>query len=170
MKYIKIREVKSPEIGTELAAGIDFFVPAYNEKFAEDFIAKNDSRNAWIEHSFERIVIASQGRALIPSGIKSLIPIDRLLLATNKSGVATKKGLDVGATLVDADYSGEIHLSLFNPSRESVTIHPGDKVIQFMELQHFSTVEEISEEEYVNIHNQRNTSRGEGGFGSTGNK
>lgn len=46
MKYIKIREVKSPEIGTELAAGIDFFVPAYNEKFAEDFIAKNDSRNA----------------------------------------------------------------------------------------------------------------------------
>lgn len=39
-----------------------------------------------------------------------------------------------------------------------------------MELQHFSTVEEISEEEYVNIHNQRNTSRGEGGFGSTGNK
>ena len=41
MRFIKSRNVKSPERGTSLSAGIDFFVPYYDEKFLFDITNKN---------------------------------------------------------------------------------------------------------------------------------
>ena len=37
VKFLKVRDVKSPLRGTHEAAGIDFFVPNYNEQFEKDF-------------------------------------------------------------------------------------------------------------------------------------
>ena len=73
----------------------------------------------------------------------------------------------VGACVVDSDYQGEIHLHLINASNKPVSIEPGDKLTQFLlvPVNHCAVeivdVDELFDEE---------TTRGSGGFGSTGVK
>ena len=162
MKYTKIREVKSPSRGTEQSAGIDFFVPV-----------------EW--NSGEPLSVEPGGRVLIPSGIKVNVPSGYALIAFNKSGVASKTGMVVGACVVDEDYQGEVHINMINtnqPTEQSdgivyatnpgyVTITPGDKLVQFILVPvNYANPEEVSLEElYSEV-----SERGEGGFGSTGLK
>lgn len=147
MKITKIRNVKTPLRGTQGSAGIDFFVP---NDYPKDLCS-----------------IPSGDRFFIPSGIKANVPEGFALVAMNKSGVALKKGLMVGACVVDSDYQGEIHLHLINTSTKSVTIEPGDKLTQFLLIPvDHCQVEVVSEEELF----ESETSRGAGGFGSTGIK
>jgi dUTP pyrophosphatase len=145
MKITKIRDVKTPTRGTEGSAGIDFYVP---DSFPSNLCN-----------------IEPYERYFIPSGIKANVPEGYALIAMNKSGVALKKGLMVGAAVVDSDYQGEIHLHLINCSNRGVTIKPGDKLVQFLlvPVSHCS-IEEVSEGELYSA----DTERGEGGFGSTG--
>tara|TARA_B100001094_G_C18014343_1_gene711763 strand:- start:21 stop:455 length:435 start_codon:yes stop_codon:yes gene_type:complete len=142
MKVSKIREVKTPVRGTEKSAGIDFFVP---EGISETL---------------------SPGKScLIPSGIKASVPDNHALIAFNKSGVAVKKNLHVGACVVDEDYQGEIHINLTNVGKEAVDIKPGEKIIQFVLVPVF--YDEITVVDETDLFLQR-TERGSGGFGSTG--
>lgn len=140
MKVIKTRNVKTPSRGTSKSAGIDFFTP-------------ND---------MERVSLAPNESALIPSGIKAQVPEGYALIAFNKSGVATKKGLIVGACVVDEDYELEIHLHVINASRGFVEILPGEKLVQFVLVPvNYSDIREV--EEFSKRHSDRI-----GGFGSTG--
>jgi len=147
MKIAKVRNVKTPTRGTTGSAGIDFYVP-------------ND-------YPPNLCTIEPGDRYFIPSGIKANVPEGFALIAMNKSGVAMKKGLMVGACVVDSDYQGEIHLHLINASTKQVTIEPGEKLTQFLLIPvnhcEVETVQEFAlfEEE---------TTRGSGGFGSTGDK
>ena len=143
MKFSKVRDVKSPSRGTALSAGIDFFVP-------NDFI--------------EMTVLPNQ-RTLIPSGIKVSLPDGYALIAFNKSGVASKTGMIVGACVVDEDYQGEIHLNMINTSDIGQLIRPGDKLTQFIlvPVNYAEPQEVIQDDLYREV-----TQRGEGGFGSTG--
>lgn len=141
MKIQLTRDVKPPSRGTSLSAGLDFYVP-------------ND---------FKSITLQSGQAALIPSGVKAHVPKDRALVAFNKSGVATKLGLVVGACVVDEDYEGEIHLHVINSTNGDVTVNPGMKLVQFILLPVDYTVPEVVDELLP-----RNTERGAGGFGSTG--
>ena len=85
----------------------------------------------------------------------------------NKSGVALKKGLVVGACVVDSDYQGEIHLHLINTSDKPVRIQPGDKLTQFLLIPvDHCLVEVVNEGDLF----EEETTRGSGGFGSTGVK
>jgi len=102
MKFSKIRNVKSPSRGTFKSAGIDFYVPIFDDFFVQDFNFKNS--NIRIKFGDKKILLASQERCLIPSGIKVSIPQNYMLGAFNKSGVCTKKGLIVGAQIIDEDY------------------------------------------------------------------
>jgi dUTP pyrophosphatase len=147
MKFLKIRDVKTPNRGTEKSAGIDFFIP-------EDYPTTE---------------IHPGKSVLIPSGLKANVPEGYAFIAFNKSGVATKKNLIIGASVVDEDYQGEIHIHLTNVGAESTTIHPGDKIIQLLlvpvlyeSVEMVDTLEELYEGKV--------TDRGEGGFGSTGVK
>ena len=102
---------------------------------------------------------------LIPSGIKVNVPSGFALVAFNKSGIATRKGLQVGACVVDCGYQGEVHFHLTNSGGPACQIAPGDKIIQFLLLPLGSPeLEEVSDEVLYN----EETSRGQGGFGSTG--
>ena len=145
MKIAKIRSVKTPTRGTPGSAGIDFFVP-------------ND-------YPMSLCTIEPGDRYLIPSGIKASVPKGYALIAMNKSGVALNKQLLVGACVVDSDYQGEIHLHLVNVSNDTVEIRPGDKLVQFLlvPVDHCQ-VEEVTEANLFSA----TTSRGAGGFGSTG--
>ena len=153
--FIKTRDVKSPIRGTAESAGIDFFVP-------EDF---------------EQVEVRPGSSILIPSGIKCAYPPGYALILFNKSGIATKYKLTSLACVCDSDYQGEIHISLINAGKDIVTITPGMKIAQFI-LVPVSLVEprELGSEtdlwnSWSNMSTSRSSvasSRGEGGFGSTG--
>jgi len=159
MKISRIRDVKLPIRSTKKSAGIDFFIPKFTEKFKEDFIEKNPNI-----HIIDYIILNPNQRVLIPSGIKVKIPEGFMLSANNKSGVSTKKGLDVLANVVDEDYQGEIHISLVNTSLSNVIIEENEKIVQFILIPVlYDFVEEVPIEELYEIKSER----GEGGFGST---
>ena len=173
IKFLKVRDVKSPERGTVEAAGIDFFVPNCNEKFIEDLVQKNSNATlpvlVQVNDNQVYITIMPNSRVLIPSGIHSWMSPGTALIAANKSGVATKKGLVFGAQVVDSDYAGEIHISVINTSNVPVTITGGEKLIQFIHMPVLlSPLEEVDKETYNILHDK--SERGEGGFGSTGTK
>lgn len=158
MKIAKTRKVRTPERGTDGSAGIDFFVP---EGFSVEIPPHKD--------------------ALVPSGIKAEVPHGYMLMAANKSGVATsanacrragltpkstafKGSLVVGACVVDEDYQGEIFIHLINTSDKFLQINPKMKIAQFVLVPVlYATVEEVAEAELFG----QASKRGEGGFGST---
>jgi len=147
MKFLKIREVKTPSRGTSQSAGIDFYIP-----------------NDFQEYSLEPLK-----SILIPSGLKANIPENHVFIAYNKSGVATKKNLTVGACVVDEDYQGEIHIHLTNVGTAPVTLSPGDKIIQFLLMPIiYTSVDMVDNEEA--LWEGQVTERGTGGFGSTDTK
>lgn len=113
--FEKTRNVKTPIYSTEGAAGLDFFIPDDIE--------------------WESKTLYHGESALVPSGIKVQLPHYLCLVALNKSGLGAK-GLNVGACLIDPDYRGEIHLNVFNTSHAGITIYRGEKLVQFIGIEH----------------------------------
>lgn len=151
MKFTKVRDVKSPVRGTKKSAGIDFFIP--NDAFAD-----LPERAAYI--------FPNEG-IKIPSGVHVKIPEGFALIAMNKSGVATKKGLTVGASVVDEDYQGEIHLHVINTTAHVQRIQAGEKLVQMLLVPvSYLNAEEV--ETLEDLYGDEVTERGAGGFGSTG--
>ena len=172
IKILKVRQVKTPTRGTDKSAGIDFFIPDYEGDFLKKIVDKNENLD---EHNFAidydttevkfYILIKKGGNILIPSGIKVIIPENYAFISFNKSSVAFKKDLMVGACIVDEDYRGEVHINLINASNKDVRINFGEKICQFILVPTiYSNIKEIKEKEY---NKYENTERKEGGFGST---
>ena len=111
--------------------------------------------------------LAPMGRINIPSGVYcKMEEPGRALIVANKSGVASKKGLVFGAQVVDYEYQGEIHLNVINTSPKTVRIYEGMKLLQFIETPIFTS--EIEEaEDLPALYPDGETSRADGGFGST---
>lgn len=113
----------------------------------------------------EAITIEPGEAVLIHTGIAMEIPVGYAGLIYARSGLATKKGLapsnKVG--VVDADYRGEIMVSLFNHSKEARVIEHGERIAQLV-IAPFITAE------WNEVEELNETARGEGGFGSTGTK
>ena len=82
-----------------------------------------------------------------------------------RSGLAFKNGLTVlnSPGTIDADYRGEIKVILVNLSKDDFTINDGERVAQMVIAKH-----EQAEWEPVQVLEE--STRGEGGFGSTGKK
>jgi dUTP pyrophosphatase len=122
-----------------------------------------------VPNDFPVTILEVGGSILIPSGIKVRLPKGYALIAFNKSGIATKRGLDIGACVIDSDYLGEIHIHLTKTSRakdmENEMNKAGDKIAQFI-LVPIALPEavEITNDEYENL---GPTQRNAGGFGST---
>ena len=113
----------------------------------------------------ESINIEPLGRALIKTGLFLEMEIGLECQVRPRSGMALKKGITVLNTpgTVDADYRGEVGVILVNLSNETVTIEDGERIAQLV----FCKVEQVqlSEVEALN-----ESTRGAGGFGSTGVK
>lgn len=143
--FHKVGNVKSPERSGK-NAGIDFFIP-------------NDFVDVYHLHPNESV--------LIPSGIKVSLPKNHCLIAFNKSGIATKYNLQVGASVVDENYKGEIHLHLTNIGKKVVTLNKGQKILQFVLLkQDYCNLQEVKSHSLWET--KEDDERGEKGFGSTG--
>ncbi len=67
---------------------------------------------------------------LLPTGCKFAIPHGYMMEIKNKSGVAYKRQLLVGACVVDSGYDGEVFVNLHNIGTEPQHIEPGDKIAQ----------------------------------------
>lgn len=113
----------------------------------------------------QEVVIEPGQTLLIPTGISMEIPTGYAGLIYARSGLSTKKGLapanKVG--VIDSDYRGEIKVPLYNQSRESQTIEPGERIAQLVVTPFLTAV-------FEEIDVLEETQRGEGGFGSTGTK
>ncbi|UOX35035.1 dUTP diphosphatase [Flavobacterium sediminilitoris] len=113
----------------------------------------------------ESIVLKPLERTIVKTGLFIELPIGYEAQVRPRSGLAAKKGITVlnSPGTVDADYRGEIGVILVNLSNENFTIENGERIAQIVIAKHeraeWLQVEELSE-----------TSRGEGGFGSTGVK
>jgi dUTPase len=116
------------------------------------------------------IPLAPMQRVNIPSGIYCKMEEEgRALIAHNKSGVASKMGLVFGAQVVDYEYQGEIHINVINTSSKLVRVYEGDKLMQFVEMPIFTS--EIREvDRFPDLFPEGETSRADGGFGSTDEK
>lgn len=172
-RFIKVREVVSPNRANPNDAGLDFYVPT--NLTSEDIHSKNefDSEGYDLDVPFgevfvRHIALQPGHRILIPSGIKVLLePPASMLMAANKSGIATKKGLIFTAEIVDSPYVGEIHIGVYNASQEPQIIEAGQKLVQFIHVPVYITEpEEIQQEEFYS-ESQMWGSRGDKGFGSS---
>lgn len=109
------------------------------------------------------LVLASMERSLVPTGLLVEIPLGYEIQIRPRSGLAIKQGITCLNTpgTIDADYRGEIKVILINLSAEPQTILPGDRIAQMV----LQRVEQI---QWVQVNSLEETSRGSGGFGSTG--
>lgn len=111
----------------------------------------------------EPIVLKSLERALVPTGLYVELPAGYEMQVRPRSGLAAKYGLTVlnSPGTIDADYRGEVKVILANLSAEDFTINDGERIAQLVVAQHAQVEWEEAEE-------LSDTSRGAGGFGSTG--
>ncbi len=146
MEKIKIKikklaqEVNTPQYQTEGSSGMDL--------------------SAFLT---EPVTLRPLERKLIPTGLKLELPRNHEAQIRPRSGMSIKHGITlincVGT--VDEDYRGEICVPVVNISNEEYTIQNGDRIAQMIIASVVKADVEVAEE--VSI-----TSRGAGGFGSTG--
>ena len=110
------------------------------------------------------VVIGPGERAKVPTGLAVAIPEGHAGLVLPRSGLASRHGLTLANSpgLIDAGYRGEVLCAVVNlDPDEPVRIARGDRIAQLV-------VVEIPQLDAVWVHELPETSRGGGGFGSTG--
>jgi len=117
----------------------------------------------------EPTVIEPGGRAVLATGLKFGVPHGYMLEVKNRSGVAAKRGLLVGACVIDSGYDGEVFINLHNVGTETQHILPGTKIAQvvMVPVVHFRAVE-TSRDNLYNWYPITISDRGDGALGSTG--
>jgi dUTP pyrophosphatase len=113
----------------------------------------------------EEVVLEPLQRKLIPTGIYLELPVGIEAQIRPRSGMALKHGISVLNTpgTIDADYRGEVGVIVVNISSEKYAISPGERICQMVITRHETA-------EWVEVEELRETERGAGGFGHTGNK
>ena len=143
IKYKKLNELATvPTRGSEYAAGYDLY-------------AATDREISLFPHTTQ----------LIGVGLAFELPDGYFGAVYARSGLASKKGLRPAncVGVVDSDYRGEVMVALHNDSDHIMTIGAGERIAQLVLMPYVNMTFEEAEE-------LDNTQRGEGGFGSTGNK
>ena len=78
------------------------------------------------------IVIEPRESVIIPTGLKFGIPHGYMLQVMNRSSIAAKRGLMVGAHVIDSGYDGEVFINLHNVGSNPQMIRYGDKIAQLV--------------------------------------
>ena len=114
-------------------------------------------------NTLEPIVLKPMERYLFPTGIYIQLPEGYEAQIRPRSGLAAKYGITVtnAPGTVDADYTGEVKVSLINLSNDTFVVQPGERIAQMV----IAKCEKITWDEVAELDE---TERGAGGFGSTG--
>ncbi|QED38500.1 dUTP diphosphatase [Antarcticibacterium arcticum] len=113
----------------------------------------------------ESVTLKPLERSIIKTGLFIELPVGYEAQVRPRSGLAAKKGVTVlnSPGTVDADYRGEIGVILVNLSNEDFTVENGERIAQLIIAKHERAV-------WEEVDLLEETSRGAGGFGSTGTK
>ena len=108
--------------------------------------------------------IAPQQTVLLPTGLAMYIADPELAaVILPRSGLGHKHGLVLGnlVGLIDSDYQGELKISCWNRGQDHFTVNPGDRMAQLV----FVPIVQVA---FSVVDGFVETTRGEGGFGSSG--
>ena len=133
-------KVKLPSYKTEGSSGMDLM--------------------AFIEN---KIIIAPNTSALIPTGLSVAVPDDCEIQIRPRSGLAAKSNISVLNTpgTIDSDYRGELKVILFNHSNKEFVVNQNDRIAQMVLVP-------VLKVDFEEVDILPDTLRGSGGFGSTG--
>ena len=111
----------------------------------------------------EPVTLQPLERAIIKTGLYIELPIGYEAQVRPRSGLAAKKGITVLNTpgTIDADYRGEVGVILVNLSNEAYILSDGERIAQLVIAKH-------ERAQWIETSLLSETSRGSGGFGSTG--
>jgi len=109
------------------------------------------------------LTLAPGGRAAVPTGLRVAVPDGWVGLVHPRSGLALRHGLTVvnAPGTIDAGYRGELKVLLVNLGDTPVTITAGERVAQLV-------LQPVGHATVVEVESLDETSRGDGGFGSSG--
>ena len=140
VKYTTVENASLPEYKTEGAAGADI--------------------SAFLSSP---VTIERGAFALIPTGLSFSIPEGFEMQVRPRSGLAAKSGVTVlnAPGTIDSDYRGEVKVVLVNFGDVPFVVKNGDRIAQIV-------VAPVTHADFVKADFLDATSRGEGGFGSTG--
>ena len=112
----------------------------------------------------QAVAIPAGDRRVIPTGIAIALPsADYVALVYARSGLGIKHGVAPAncVGVIDSDYRGEILVGLQNSGKSDFVVRPGDRIAQLM-------IAPVIQAELQMVEELDETSRGAGGFGSTG--
>lgn len=141
------------QISVPIVLDAEELVPAYASEAAAGMDLKAN----------ESVVLKPMERYAVSTGIRVAIPEGYEGQVRPRSGLALKKGLSIpnAPGTIDADYRGEVKVILINLGNEPIAIDKGDRIAQLVVAPvakvHWQPCDELPE-----------TTRGTGGFGSTG--
>lgn len=152
IEYSRVRpDVKPPMRANPSDAGLDVFYCPPDPKVSAKRVEPNSS-------------------VILPTGLRFGVPHGYMLEVKNRSSVAAKRSLIVGACVVDSGYDGEVFINLHNVGNEVQHIMAWDKIAQvvLVPVVHFRALEtngDLYEWYPITISN-----RGDGALGSTDDK
>jgi len=140
---------KPPERANPSDAGLDVFYSPREENLAK------------------KLTLHPGEGAVIPTGLRFGVPHGYMLEVKNRSSVAAKRSLVVGACVVDSGYDGEVFVNLHNIGKQLQIIKPYEKIAQLVMVPvvHFRALENIVGRLYE--HPMTISARGDGALGST---
>ena len=112
----------------------------------------------------EAIILAPGQTVLIPTGLAIHLEESNLAaMILPRSGLGHKHGIVLGnlVGLIDSDYQGQLQVSCWNRSQESFTVQPGERIAQLV-------IVPVVQAEFEIVADFEETTRGDGGFGSSG--
>jgi len=149
LEYKRLRpEVRPPSRANPSDAGLDvYYSPS--------------------DPSISVVRIAPGEGAVLDTGLKFGVPHGYMLEVKNRSSIAAKRSLLVGACVIDSGYDGEVFINLNNVGTETQYISPGEKIAQLVlvPVVHFRAVETSGE--LYDWYPITISDRGEGALGST---
>jgi dUTP pyrophosphatase len=162
-RRLVLRGVAMPEAPTAPAATLQVPIKRLDPAAQPPVYAHQGDAGADLVAA-EEVTLEPGARALVATGIAIAIPQGHAAFIHPRSGLSSKHGVTVvnAPGTIDAGYRGEVKVALVNlDPAVPYTVRPGDRIAQLV-------VQPVVQAAFVPVGELPGTSRGDGGFGSTG--
>lgn len=112
-------------------------------------------------YAVEDVILWPNEPVAVPTGLSIELPKGYVSLIWDKSGFALKEGIKTMAGVIESNYRGEYKVVLINTTAQYYYIDKGDKIAQLL-------IQPVMRAEIEEVQELSETTRGAGGFGSTG--